>query len=96
MPKAIAENHKNLRLVKLMEVMKVLSPDEKSFLKEYLEKENTWEHKFNKMLKEARHSFKKHLKASGHDPERLTEKDIERILDELQNRNAGLNVGGET
>lgn len=86
MPKAIAENHKNLRLVKLMEVMKVLSPDEKSFLKEYLEKENTWEHKFSKMLKEARQSFKKHLKASGHDPERLTEKYIERILDELQSR----------
>lgn len=84
MSKAIAENHKNLRLVKLMEVMKILSRDEKTFLKEYLEKEKIWEQKFNKMLKDARHSFKKYLKTAGHDPEHLTEKDIERILDELQ------------
>ena len=50
----------------------------------YLENEITWGQKFNKALKDARVSFRRYLKASGHNSEQLTEKDIERTLDELQ------------
>lgn len=84
MNKAITMNN---RLVKIIEVIKYLTPSEKIFIKEYLEKEKTWEQKFNRMLKDARESFRKHLISSGYNPDKLSDKDIERIIDEIQSSN---------